>query len=342
VGGTGAIRDLVYNSLLAGPVRSVGDQLDAWLAQVDFARLGAAGVVALVFTASRIYMSVEEAFNALWKVPVSRSFVVRLVTFYALLTLSPLLVAYGFHLSSQLRGALELGIAARALPVLLTGLAFMAAIKLLPNTTVRPFPALVGGFTSALVFEAAKSAFAMYTDRLGAMEAAAAVYGGLALFPIFLLWLYVLWMIVLLGVELAYVTQHLPDFMRAERRVHEGHAGQSRMPEPFFALKCLLVVVEGFLSGRGASSEQLVMRVLETEPAQVRAALQSLVRAGLLVATSDGLLPSMPPDAITAREALSRYRSLVRPLGADSGPLASAVEDLLGPSADRTLEQMVR
>jgi YihY family inner membrane protein len=337
VGGTGAVRDLLYSGLLAGPVRAVGDQLDSWLAQVDFASLGAAGVVALVFTASRIYMSVEEAYNALWRVQVERSWLRRLLTFYALLTLSPLLVAYGFHLSAQLRSAVHLGVAARALPVLLTGVAFTAAVKALPSTEVRLGPAALGGFVSAFVFELAKSAFSFYTDWFGAVEAAAAVYGGLALFPVFLLWVYVLWFIVLLGVELAYVAQHIRDFMHAEQRIHEGAAQHPRHPEPFFALKCLLVVVRRFLDGAGPTSAGDVMRTLETEPAQVRAAVSALAKAGLLVAAERGFLPAAPPDTVTARAALDRYRALVRPIGADEGAIDSVVEALLSDRAEQSL-----
>jgi YihY family inner membrane protein len=340
VGGTGAVRDLLYSSLLAGPVRAVGDQLDAWLSQVDFASLGAAGVVALVLTASRIYMSVEEAYNALWRVSVERSWFRRLLTFYALLTLSPLLVAYGFHLSSQLRSAVHLGVAARALPVLLTGVAFTAAVKALPSTEVRFGPAAIGGFVSALVFEVAKSAFSLYTDWFGAVEAAAAVYGGLALFPVFLLWVYVLWFIVLFGVELAYVAQHLGDFMHAEQRIHEGAAQHPRQPEPFFALKCLLVVVRRFLDGAGPTSAGQVMRVLETEPAHVRGAVAALVKAGLIVPSDQGFLPAAPPDSVTARAALVRYRALVRPIGADEGAIDAAVEALLSDRADRSLAEL--
>ncbi len=340
VGGTSAVRDLLYNSFLAGPVRSVGDQLDTWLTQVDFGSLGAAGLVALVFTASRIYMSVEDAYNALWKVSVSRSWLMRVGTFYALLTLTPLLVAYGFHLSGELRVAVNLSFGARLLPVLLTACGFAVAIKALPNASVRVVPAVVGGLGSAVLFEVAKLAFGTYTDRLGAMEAAAAVYGGLALFPIFLLWLYVLWIIVLFGVLLAYVTQHLPDFLAAEARRHEGLALHRRQAEPFFALKCTLVVARRFVEGAGATDEPTLTRALATEPGMVRDAVDVLVKAGVLAEAEAGLLPALPPQTLRAREVLERYRALVRPVGADEGGIDAAVEAMLGPEADRTLAEL--
>lgn len=336
-GGTEGIRALLYSTFLAGPVRAVGTQLDAWLAQVDLAKLGVAGLVGVLLTASRIYTAVEEAYNTLWGCTVRRSWLARMVTFYALLTLVPVLVAYGFHLSSAVPVAVDVGVMRRIAPVLATAVAFSAAIRALPDTRVRWWAAVVGGACSAGVFELAKALFGAYTGLLGGADAAAVVYGSVALFPVFLLWLYVSWVIVLLGVELAYVAQHLPALSLAERRIHEGLPSHARHPDAFFALQCLAVVVRGWATGAGAVDGMAVTRALETEPSQVHAAMVGLARAGLLVETPDGFVPAGPPSQVTVREAFLRYRALVRPVGASSDGPSDLPARLLGDAADRDL-----
>jgi membrane protein len=318
-GGQDAVRELLYRTLLAGPVRAVGTQLDTWLAAVDFASLGVAGLVGVAITASRIYFSVEEAYNRLWNVTERRSIAMRVVIFYAALTLVPVLIAYGFHLTGQLRTGVDISLLYRAAPALLTGFAFAGAIKALPDTDVRWVPALVGGGCSAVLFEIAKSGFGAYTDLLGTTDAASAVYGSLALFPIFLLWLYVLWWIVLFGVELAYVTQRFPDLQAAElrRHAHEGLAG--RHADVFFALRCLSGVVEAYASGNGAVAERDVSRSLGADPVHVRFALETLESIGLLAECPTGYLPARPPEQVSVEEAVRLYRARTRP--------ASAVDD---------------
>jgi membrane protein len=343
-GGQDAVRELLYRTLLAGPVRAVGTQLDTWLAAVDFASLGVAGLVGVAITASRIYFSVEEAYNRLWNVPVRRSLAMRVIIFYAMLTLVPVLIAYGFHLTVELRAAVDIGILARSAPALLTAVAFAGAIKALPDTDVRWGPAVIGGGCSAVLFEVAKSGFGAYTDVLGTEDAAAAVYGSLALFPIFLLWLYVLWWIVLFGVELAYVAQRFPDLRAAEARRHAHEALAGRHADVFFALRCLTPIVGAWIAGRGPVPEGVITREVAAEPVQVRAALDTLVQVGVLAESAAGYLPALPPGQITLGEVVRRYRARTRPAGAitDDESLADAllaergaatIADVLTPAA---------
>lgn len=339
-GGTESVRDLLYSSLLAGPVRAVGTQLDTWLAEVDFAKLGVAGLVGTLVTASRVYTAAEEAYNRLWRCDVRRGWITRMVMFYAILTVVPVLVAYGFHLSSSLRPVVGLGLLRRVLPALSTAVAFTLALRTLPDTRVRWVPAALGGGFSALLFEIAKAGFGAYTELLGAQDAAAAVYGSLALFPVFLLWLFVLWVTVLLGVELAYVVQNLPELVLAEQRLHEG--GRARQADAFFAIQCAVVVTRRWLEGGGASDALAVTRALGTEPAQVQTALLGLAAAGILVETEGGMVPAGPPEVWTARDVVTRYRALSRPAGAEDGAEGGLPDRLLGTDADLSLAALAR
>jgi membrane protein len=324
------VRDLLFRSLLAGPVSEVGATLDAWIEQVDFGKLGIAGVAGLALAGSRIFFSVEEAYNRLWNVRVRRTFAIRMVLFYATVTLAPVLVSWGFLLTARLRGAVDTSTLDFALPVLLTTAGFVAAIRALPDTEVRWGPACIGGLVSAVLFETAKQLFSYYVELVGASRAAAAIYGSLGLFPVFLLWLFVLWNIVLLGVELAYVVQRRDDLLDAEDRRLAGPEHRRRIPDGLFALQCMLVVVRRFMRKEGPTPEPEVTRALHSDPAAVYAALETLEEAGLLAESPQGYLPSAPVTETTARELLQRYRELTRPDHAADAPGALLVGQVLG------------
>lgn len=324
------IRELLFSALLAGAVANVGATLDGWLAQVDVARLGVVGMLGVAFTASRIYFSVEEAYNTLWNVRLRRGLLMRLVLFYAGLTLAPILIAVGFAVTGRIQGAVDASFLRLGLPVLLTSIAFVSAIRALPDTDVRWGPAVVGGLTSAVLFEAAKVGFNGYVAVLWAGDAAALIYGSLALFPIFLLWLYVLWIIVLVGVELAFVVQRHDELFEAEERRLLGEPYARRHADALFALQCLLVVAGRFTAGQGPSAEPDVTRELRSEPNFVRNALETLEEAGILAESARGFLPAVPLDGVTLRDVLVRYRALTLPALAEDAVGSAVVAEVLG------------
>lgn len=305
------VREIAYRIFLAGPVSEVSHTVDDLLGAVDFGKLGIAGVVGVLFTGSRIYFSVEDAYNALWSVRTRRPLTTRLMLFYATVTLGPVLLAWGFLMTHRIQVAVDVSSLSRVGPVAVTSVAFVLAIRALPDTYVRWGPAACGGVFSAILFEFAKVGFGEYTSRLGTQDMAAKIYGSLALFPVFLLWLYVLWTIVLLGVELAYVAQRRTDLGYAEERRVAG--AQPGVADPLFALQCLLVVARRFADGSGPSPEPAVTHALGADPPVTIAALETLEECGILAQSPDGYLPAAPLDRLTAADVLTRYRDRIRP-----------------------------
>jgi YihY family inner membrane protein len=338
------IRQFIFSALLAGSVQTVGATLDGWLAQVDVAGLGVAGVLGVALTASRIYFSVEEAYNRLWNVRMRRSLIMRVVLFYAFLTLAPLLIAVGFHVTGKIQDAATAGSVRHLLPVLLTATAFVGAIRALPDTDVAWRPALIGGLTSAVLFEAAKVGFNAYVGVLGAETATTAIYGSLGLFPFFLIWLYVLWLIVLLGVELAYVVQRHDDLLEAEERYLLGESTGRRHPDALFAVQCLLVVARNYALGMGPTTEPKVTHELRSEPAFVLNVLETLEAAGLLAESPLGYLPALPLDRVTVRDVIRHYRRMTLPAVAPDAAGAELVDAILGSPGgqlDHTLQALL-
>jgi membrane protein len=151
-------------------------------------------------------MTVESAFNVIWRVAKPRPLAQRILVYWAIVTLGPLLIgvslsisSYLFARSSVLAGGyvpslLEWALTGAALP--LTALAFALLYVYLPNCAVQWRDAVVGGLLAAVAFEFAKRGFGFYVRR---MPTYTAVYGAFALVPMFLIWVYLCWFITLAG-----------------------------------------------------------------------------------------------------------------------------------------------
>ncbi|MGH8632982.1 MAG: YihY family inner membrane protein [Burkholderiales bacterium] len=175
------------------------------------ARLTAIGIAFLFVTAIIVLLTIDRAFNQIWRVPRPRSMVQRIFIYWALLTVGPLLVGASLSLTSWLvsqslglvKGIPLAGeVMLDVVPILLTGLAFTLAYITIPNRRVLVRDALTGGFLAALAFEGMKNGFAFYIAQFPTYKL---VYGAFASVPIFLLWIYLSWVVVMLGAVTAAV-----------------------------------------------------------------------------------------------------------------------------------------
>ena len=175
--------------------------------------LSAVGAVMLFFTTASMMGMIERAFNQIWKVKRIRPVGQRVVIYWALVTLGPLL--FGLSLTATTQLFLATSSLTRVSPfftsvfytlvsVGLTGGAYTLLYMLVPNKFVDWRDAMWGGLVAAIAFEVAKRLFAMFIRQFPSY---AVVYGALAALPLFLLWIYLSWMITLIG---ALVTAALP------------------------------------------------------------------------------------------------------------------------------------
>jgi membrane protein len=177
-------------------------------------RLGAAGVVFLAVTAMLMMLTIDQAFNTIWRVTRPRTMLKRLIVYWAVLTLAPVLVGASLSLTSWLVG-LSMGYAKhipifgvgvmKVLPVLFTTLAFAMLFRLVPNRYVPLSHALIGGLVASVLFETMNRVFGLYISHFPAYKL---VYGAFASVPIFLMWVYLSWLTILLGAVVAASLPH--------------------------------------------------------------------------------------------------------------------------------------
>ena len=173
------------------------------------ANLTAVGIGFLALTAATMMLTIDHAFNTIWRVVRPRSLLKRLASYCVIITLAPFFIGASLSLTTWLVG-LSMGYARqipifdvdvlKLLPVLFTTLAFAILFRLAPNRHVPYTHALVGAVVAAIVFESMNRAFGYYISQFATYKL---VYGAFASVPIFLLWVYLSWLAILLGAVIA-------------------------------------------------------------------------------------------------------------------------------------------
>ncbi len=318
-----AVKRVLYDSILASSVEEVGAAVDSFLDTARLSTMGVLGVGSIMLIGSQLFFNVELAYNDIFRTRVRRSWFLRFTLFYAGITLGPLLLAAGMVASTRfVHGAVPF--MSTLLPLFLTTVLLVGAIRLLPGTQVRWRAALAGGLTSAVLFEGMKLAFGLYTEILGTRDKMAIIYGSLSLLPVFLLWLYVLWIVVLFGVELAWVVQNHQALLEAQRRAAVDRHAARRHPDALFGLGLLTQVAAAFLEGREGPSAEDLAATTGADPRHVFAALEVLEDGGFIVEGGEGrYLPARPPEQVSAAEVVRAWRERAAPDA--SGPASVAI-----------------
>lgn len=298
-------------------------------------QLTAYGLLFLAATAMLMIHTVERALNELWLVQQQRPWTQRIVIYWTLITLGPILIgaslaATSYLLSASaglvqqlpglLRAALDL------LPLVVSGLAYAALYVLVPNRKVRWRDALIGGFAAALVGEAIREGFAVYI-RTGTV---ATIYGAFAAVPLFLLWVYLAWFVVLFGAAIAAT---LP-MLRTTRFADERRAGNRFVT----AVALLRTLYDGHRRGAEAAriDTETLARTVRLFPEEAERLLGELERLNY-VARLEGInagrwLLVCDPDRTDLAEVFKRFA--VDP----ANTLIARDEAVLGAWMKRALE----
>ena len=255
-------------------------------------KLGIAGLAILLTTALTLIFTIDRTLNGIWRVPRPRPFAQRVLVYWAALTLGPVLLglslsatSYALSASRGIVGVLPggLGLLLDVVQFLLMAWGMAAMYYYIPNTLVRWDHAWIGGLFVSAGFEIAKKLLAVYLSKLSTY---ALVYGAFATLPILLVWIYLAWVIVLLG---AVLVASLPGLQSALPQ---------RQPVPGLDLQLALEALRALnqaraSAARGLSVAQLAGQsgVAAAHMATVLSTLRGLDWIGQLDEAQDALAP---------------------------------------------------
>lgn len=278
------LMDMAFQDLVPAIGSVVQEQVNRFIGNAG--RLTAAGVVGLVFTAVMLLVTIEGSFNKIFRVARERTLLSRVLVYWTGLTLGPLLVGTALSLqgyvtavkSWQVTQAIS-PLLTLPVPFLLTALAFTGLYAAIPNRRVRLKDALAGAVVAAVLFACLRWGFGVY---ITSSKAYANIYGAVAAVPIFLLWMFLSWAVVLAGAE---VTAALPEWRAGHHQERVRAQGARRLTLALDALALLLKASAE--NTKGLSRNELLERTAVSEH-QLLPVLRRLCAAGFAAPLAGG------------------------------------------------------
>jgi len=268
----------------------IGGELETYVDRFvsNTSELTTLGVVWLAVTAVMLLSTIETAFNAIWRIEKSRPLGMRLIAYWTTLTLGPLLLGAGlsvstaFAVNNVMTLGLDFGVARnlglRLLPFLFAVGGFAILYLALPNRRVGVRYALLGALVAGILFEALKAVFGLYLQNAGTFES---VYGSLAALPVFLIWMYLVWAVVLFG---AIVAATRPEWLAARRAEDLGPLTPARaLLRALQTIGCLLAASRS----NETVDEDRLLDVTGGDGAALAVVLARLQDAGYLARTDE-------------------------------------------------------
>lgn len=255
--------------------------------------------IGLVLTAVFLTLTLEHALNDIWAAHGRRGFVLKIALSWSVLTLGPLLIGASMYLTRLL--AAPAGVMDYILRMLGPFFALFLLYKVVPAAPVRPSAALLGSGVAAAAWVAARKGFGYYVAYAVTLDK---LYGVLGLLPILLIWIWVAWVIVLTGAEVAYTYQNLSRLTAKERRRRLAPFVQPAL----VAIGVVLRAAESFRSGKGAvAGDELAEAAGLPDRLWLRLSALLVERRILIAAGPDGqsFTLARPAEAVLADEVFS-------------------------------------
>lgn len=328
----------IVDYLAVGVREQVAERLEEMLQTIHGGAIGAVGSLFLFGAVASLLSSIEDTFNAIWGVKQARSLFRRMTGYWSVVTVTPVLLIAGLSLPAMLRrlDPIEWALAhatwatvlfAQLFPLLLICGGFALLYGFLTAAQVPVRAAIAGGCVGGAGWLVAVSA---YTAYAGQSAFYTTVYGPLAAIPIFLFWLYVSWVIVLIGAQFAFAVENVGAYRDALLAEDATPAERELL-----ALGAMACIAARFAAGEEAPKRGELRRTLRTSGRLLNQVLDELVDKGFLSEASDSgtLTPARDPRSVPVSQLLVALRGVVSREGATSGALGAVAASLVEAEA---------
>ena len=318
-------RQFLFKYLATGSGSQVIDYLESFIASLNLKRIGMSAFVGLIVTLIILLRQIEEALNRIWMVHQARPMMMRFIYFWLFLTLGMFSVSVIIGLSTSYsvmavitKKTLAAADRADDIPIIsmmfnwaFTCFLFFLAYKVIPNCQVRNKAARGGAILAGTLFYFVSKLYTIYVTSFASYKS---IYGTLGALPIFLLWIYVCWLILLAGALLAWRWQNGWPPLEEEKTIestqnqldeHRNRAIRAMLPS-----LVLIAIYEKFRDGRGHDITTLVEE-LKLPYSWVFEAVELLRELGMIAHAKviqpdktemDQILPTHPADKISMKD----------------------------------------
>lgn len=246
--------------------------------------LTAVGTIFLVVTSIMLMMTIEDALNQIFQIKKPRSLLQRILIYWAILSVGPFALALSLWGSAMiLQETIGSGFSflksflSFIVPVFFSGLLMSLLYFVVPNRRIRFRDAMVGGFFTAIIFEIMRMSFTLY---LSYFPTYTLIYGAFAILPIFLIWLYISWLLVLLG---AYIVSLMPQIRRG--LIAQDSLSGARL---LLATKILRALYGQRIQQKPGLRETQLMALIPSSYNNINLVLEALTDLGYVIRGGDG------------------------------------------------------
>ena len=327
--GMAGLNDIGLNVATDGAEGVQKQQLSLWIeelvrfsASLDLSTLGLIGFGAVLFSALWLIVAIENTFNLVCRAPNARPWNRRILVYWSVLTLGPILLATIPLLDGELRRFMN---GEMSLPttyvwlrpilgfILLFALLFFS-YSVIPTQRMRWKTLAAGALVGAIGLELGRRFLGIYMDHAFTVNR---LYGSLGLVPVFMFWVYTMWLIVLFGLQVS----SLLNALMSDERVRSAIGKHAASFEPALAVGAMEWICAHYSSGTPATVVRLAEH-LRADLSTTTRLTAALAESHMIVQVADGglLIPSRPSDALLVREALEVGLRLAgeRPITSDA------------------------
>lgn len=332
----------VANAPHAGTLRDAIVVLLEVVENTDIASLGLVGLVVLLYVVLVLLTTIERAFNQIWGVGRPRPILRKLTDYAAILFMAPialLLTAVGSTRIDGL-GAARLGFASEVAVLLTTVLVFAVLYVVMPYRRPRIGSAVLGAVVAAALWHVALSLHVRFQIGVARYNA---IYSGFAAVPLFLVWVFVSWVIVLFGAELAAAHEDPSDYDDRIDPPRASFASRERA-----AIQMVVDVTRAFLAGEAPPSLSALATAADFPKPLAREVLATFVEGGVLAVVRSrgrqGYVLGRDPAGVTTFDLIMLLRGGERTEGtpgrSDDPPLAALYDAMAGSEANVTVRAL--
>lgn len=328
----GMAQGFILQNLASGSGEQVVTYLESFIANIDVTKIGITSFAALLYTLITLLNQIEQALNRIWYVTKTRHLVTRFIYFWTFLTLGTFLIGItigvisGFSFSNLIPNigqtsdqiAMTRGIGSSIVSWGSGLLFFFLLYKVVPNCTIPNRSALIGGIAAFVLFQIASKAYGYYALN---SKSYSSLYGSLAAVPLFLLWLYICWVIILIGGLISWRAMMgfpVNEEVKIDKKNTPEEDLRDAQLQTFVPAFVLLAIYRHFRDGSGtgltgiAIAEKLNLRL-----DWVERTIETLSSLGFVVGTrgsgdattasimTEELFPAFPADTVSLQKLIS-------------------------------------
>jgi membrane protein len=322
---------------LVSQLRSIANQIFSYVDKTNFATLGTFGIVGILLSAVLILNQIETAMNSIWHVASGRSILRKVSDYLTLLVLTPISLNVALaagavvenqsalqHIERIMPASWIQVIILKGVPVLLLSATLYVLYLFFPNTNPKIRPTAIGALLAGILWFITQN---IYISLQVGVAKYNTIYGSFASIPLFLSWMYLGWLFVLIGAQVAYAIEHFASYSLLKKPLSPAQLLSA-------AFDIGELINTRFRENRGASLAAINTACFSYQPETINQAVQRLEQGGIIHRNPESgeFMPSLPPEHITTQKIITAVLDDQTPQSTGGLLAREAIQNIAGRS----------